>query len=400
MWEYLKTFFKIWLSVLLLNQILIFHGCMAPYCIIAALPHTFIISVLISSFLNKFKKHKNETKKENSSAEENIAQDKEVIFDNPSSKHYTAKKRSEEISLSDKSEYDDDASCTFFEDLDNENKTIENVYHIEELPLFDGMTYRGYVKEKFDENIVALNIVNVGTFVVEVPVFSFLNYAGIDEPFDFVRKKNELIFVNENSSVSSTMKEKSSPKSETVSLNFERVSNKTKSICKREHIIYYDVYYSWGQGKNSKFNKFSSRILDLKKGKKYALDYFFHILKDMNFDNVEAIVVVPSHDPENNMSRIKWLAKKLAEDKNLIDATDCIVRTKKIAKLATGGNRDISVHIQSLAIQNSKLIEGKKVLVFDDIATTGHSIQAVMQLLKKHGAYSVCAFVIGYTEHR
>ena len=42
-----KFFFITWGIVLLVNQIFIFGGCLAPYCIVAALPHTGVISAVI-----------------------------------------------------------------------------------------------------------------------------------------------------------------------------------------------------------------------------------------------------------------------------------------------------------------------------------------------------------------
>ncbi len=42
-----KFFFITWGIVLLVNQIFIFGGCFAPYCIVAALPHTGVISAVI-----------------------------------------------------------------------------------------------------------------------------------------------------------------------------------------------------------------------------------------------------------------------------------------------------------------------------------------------------------------
>jgi len=41
-----KFFFITWGIVLLINQIFIFGGCLAPYCIVAALPHTGVISAM------------------------------------------------------------------------------------------------------------------------------------------------------------------------------------------------------------------------------------------------------------------------------------------------------------------------------------------------------------------
>ena len=46
-----QLFLVVWVVVLIANQLLIFHGCMKGYCILAALPHTAIISMLITHFI-------------------------------------------------------------------------------------------------------------------------------------------------------------------------------------------------------------------------------------------------------------------------------------------------------------------------------------------------------------
>lgn len=51
--EKIKSFLLIWVVVLVLNQVLIFGACFNPYCILAALPHTSIISFLIFHFSKK-----------------------------------------------------------------------------------------------------------------------------------------------------------------------------------------------------------------------------------------------------------------------------------------------------------------------------------------------------------
>lgn len=51
--ENLQSFFVIWLILIILNQIFIFGACFAPYCLIAALPHTGLIAGLIVIFMNK-----------------------------------------------------------------------------------------------------------------------------------------------------------------------------------------------------------------------------------------------------------------------------------------------------------------------------------------------------------
>lgn len=49
--EEFQTFLVIWVVVLLVNQLFIFHGCFAPYCLIAALPHTGVIAALLTFWL-------------------------------------------------------------------------------------------------------------------------------------------------------------------------------------------------------------------------------------------------------------------------------------------------------------------------------------------------------------
>jgi hypothetical protein len=46
----IQKFIVIWVVVILINQVVIFGACFAPYCLIAALPHTSIIALVISYF--------------------------------------------------------------------------------------------------------------------------------------------------------------------------------------------------------------------------------------------------------------------------------------------------------------------------------------------------------------
>ncbi len=48
-----QSFLVIWVVIIIVNQLFIFGGCFAPYCLLAALPHTSIISALILYFSNK-----------------------------------------------------------------------------------------------------------------------------------------------------------------------------------------------------------------------------------------------------------------------------------------------------------------------------------------------------------
>jgi hypothetical protein len=49
----IQFFLVTWVIVIIANQILIFGGCFAGYCLLAALPHTSVIAGLITFFYLK-----------------------------------------------------------------------------------------------------------------------------------------------------------------------------------------------------------------------------------------------------------------------------------------------------------------------------------------------------------
>lgn len=116
--------------------------------------------------------------------------------------------------------------------------------------------------------------------------------------------------------------------------NLNRYANKKLSLQLENKISYFNIYHPYHGGHNRNFNQFSRHILDLKSDRNNGIDYFFNQLKNVDFDATEAIVIVPSHSPQNKSSTVKRLAQKLAKYKGWIDATDSIVRTHKIDKLS------------------------------------------------------------------
>jgi predicted amidophosphoribosyltransferase len=91
------------------------------------------------------------------------------------------------------------------------------------------------------------------------------------------------------------------------------------------------------------------------------------------------------------------LAGELATVCKCTDASGCLVRIKKIAKLAHGGDRSKNVHLESIEVRNPGLIKGRDVLLLDDVAKTGNSLEACAELLIKAGARSVECATIGKT---
>ncbi len=165
-------------------------------------------------------------------------------------------------------------------------------------------------------------------------------------------------------------------------------------------IAVYGDYRPWGVhkaagGDKSNYPEHSGRILDLKDGKAVGVAYFKDRIAPGLCDGV-AVVTVPSHDPAKPGLGLRALAAELATGTR-VDASSCLVRTEKIAKLAGGGDRSEEVHLKSVAVANSALIKGRDVLLLDDVAKTGNSLTACRKLLLESGARSVQCAAIGKT---
>lgn len=145
------------------------------------------------------------------------------------------------------------------------------------------------------------------------------------------------------------------------------------------------------------FTEYTSKIWDLKKGKLSVIEEFADCISSNFQGDFEGLVVVPPHHNEKDNSGIRILAQKVVDKMKLIDATSCLIRHKTIHRLSTGGNRSSETHLQSIKVVNQEVIKGKKLLLLDDVSTTGNSLNACQKLLESAGAKSVKCFVLGKT---
>ncbi|WP_273321188.1 ComF family protein [Vallitalea guaymasensis] len=152
---------------------------------------------------------------------------------------------------------------------------------------------------------------------------------------------------------------------------------------------------------NPKFD--SGMMLDLKDKKKNAMEHYYKILleeleDELNGQNI-CITVVPSHKPGCNLSGVQLVAKKLISKCKCINALKCLERVVEIDKLALGGDRDIDIHLESIEVRNQEIFNNKKVIILDDITTTGNSLLACKLLLKEKGAKKIACVAIAKTEN-
>ncbi len=112
-----------------------------------------------------------------------------------------------------------------------------------------------------------------------------------------------------------------------------------------------------------------------------------------------AIVTVPSHDPFRFTPPLRLLAQKLAA-RGRIDATGCLVRHTRIARILFGGPSTPALHRQTIRIEDAARFAGQRVLLLDDIVKSGASLLACRELLLEAGALSVQALALGRVSAR
>lgn len=165
----------------------------------------------------------------------------------------------------------------------------------------------------------------------------------------------------------------------------------------------YNSYKLMGT-RNPAFSTDDGRLLDFKEGQQPAIDReasnIAAILAQLDLPPRMLVTVVPGHEakPSNRETPLGKLAEKLAAGhKTLIARADTLIRHKTVSKLAAGGDRSVETHLHSIEIKQGLGVRGECVLVLDDIATTGHSMEAVRLLLKRAGANRIAGIAIGRT---
>jgi predicted amidophosphoribosyltransferase len=156
--------------------------------------------------------------------------------------------------------------------------------------------------------------------------------------------------------------------------------------------------------RNPEFGALDGRLLDFKEGKRYAIraeaQEFSAALSQLELPEQVLIVVVPGHEArETNVDTpLAKVAEMIAAaERRFIASVDTLIRIKDIDKLASGGDRSVLVHLESIDVREPTVVKGQTVMVLDDITTTGNSMKAVRRLLSQAGAARIAGIAIGRT---
>ncbi|MCH5209929.1 MAG: ComF family protein [Oscillospiraceae bacterium] len=113
------------------------------------------------------------------------------------------------------------------------------------------------------------------------------------------------------------------------------------------------------------------------------------------------IVPVPLHKKrflERGYNQSEMIAKYIADRNGIIMRTDILKRiraTEKQSKLK-GINRALNVKDAFLCEEN---IDGKKIILFDDVCTTGGTLRSCADALADAGAEKICALTLAIAIH-
>ena len=163
--------------------------------------------------------------------------------------------------------------------------------------------------------------------------------------------------------------------------------------------------YKFGGSLNPNFVKATDgRLLDFKDGQEHAVaSETAEISKSLSQLSLEArvlLAVIPGHKARdtNAGTPLARVVENLAKgNSRFVSSFETLIRFKDIHKLASGGDRSLAVHLNSIRVQQPPSVSGQTMVVLDDITTTGNSMDAARQLLASAGAIRIAGIALGRT---
>lgn len=138
-----------------------------------------------------------------------------------------------------------------------------------------------------------------------------------------------------------------------------------------------------------------TRLLDaLSSERKWPLKRLYERLSPMLAPGI-VLAVVPPHRAYQAFWPLRTLAQTLAAEAGRVDATGCLVRHTTIRRIIYGGPSTRALHRQTIRVEDGALVQGRSVLLLDDIAKSGASLVACRELLEDAGAGTVQALALG-----
>ena len=145
-------------------------------------------------------------------------------------------------------------------------------------------------------------------------------------------------------------------------------------------------------------------ILDYKFNEKsYLYKTFVNFLlkNEKIFENIkkyDKIIPVPiskKRNKERGYNQSMLIAKEIANKTNLELVNNCLIKTKNIIEQSKLNKEDRQQNIQGVySLQNERLITNKKILLVDDIYTTGSTVNECCKILQQANPKTIGGLVL------
>jgi len=173
-----------------------------------------------------------------------------------------------------------------------------------------------------------------------------------------------------------------------------------------DNIMFLYDYFPWNVPENVNYVTF--KIRNLKKNetesvraRHHSVRFFSKALKNsimplINLTNVSACIVPKSREDELSFGMLELLGT-LQNEIGFTNTENLLRRTTTVAKAAAGGARSVEIHKDSIEVINIDNVKNKNIFLFDDVTTTGCSLEACKQLLMEAGANQVIMIALAKT---
>lgn len=182
---------------------------------------------------------------------------------------------------------------------------------------------------------------------------------------------------------------------------YEIKSGLCKDCIESEEDVFYDKHISFLQ-----YNKYlSSMLRDFKFGEnKYIGEVFIKVLEEEIiknkelFESFDYITYVPLHkerQKNRGFNQSEIITKNICDLLNLNYDKNIIIKTKNNKPQSTVELSEKKKNVKNVFIVNRDIfLKNKRILVIDDIFTTGNTINECAKVLKEAGVREVFAFTV------
>jgi len=142
-------------------------------------------------------------------------------------------------------------------------------------------------------------------------------------------------------------------------------------------------------------------LMDFKKGKQYAIDHFFYEVYAWLLDcipNGFVLIPIPSSNHKKT-NQITKLIKLLCKNGNYIDGSSFIIKRYKTPSICYSRYKRFNEKFNKSFYINQESVLNQNILLIDDIATSGNSMNIIASQLDLLNASIIIKLVLGRTSY-